>query len=245
MNRPIKPQLIDVKADIRERLLHVAIRLFAEKGINAVSMRAINTAAGSKNKSAVHYHFGNKLGIVEAIFNMLQEQLFPSFEDLLERIEARTEKEDVSVPEILMTFYFPFFIINSIEGYGPYVIKLLAKMMLDSTPEYQKMFNEHFHQYITRIYALIKNKLPHKDERHLKFQLIHSSMATITGIATIEIMDSTPLGDIRFNSEIEMLFSYVDYVNGGLTNNESCMSKIDFNFWQNYFQDKKLSMLRS
>ena len=67
-------------------------------------------------------------------------------------------------------------------------------------------------------------------------------MATIAGLATIDMMDSTPLGDVRFNSDVEMLFSYVDYVAGGLTNNDSCIAQIDFNFWQEYFQQKQLDM---
>ena len=239
----MQAELIDLKAHIRERLLHVAIRMFAEKGIDGVSMRAINAAAGSKNKSAVHYHFGSKLGIVEAVFDMLHAVMSPSFDELLDRIESKAATEDVSVPEILLTLYFPFFIINSAGGYGPYVVKLFSKMMLDPSPDYQRIFNSHFHEYINRIYALMKVKLPEKPEQHLKFQLIHSLMATITGIATIEMMDSTPLGDVRFENDGEMLLSYVDYITGGVITNESCVSEIDLEFWMSYFEEKKSSML--
>ena len=137
-------QLIEMKADLRERLLHVAIRMFAENGVDAVSMRAINVAAGSKNKSAVHYHFGSKLGIVEAVFDMLHDVMSPAFDELLDRIESKAENEDVSVPEILLTLYFPFFIIHSAGSYGPYVVKLFSKMMLDPSPDYQRIFNNHF-----------------------------------------------------------------------------------------------------
>lgn len=233
-------QLIDIKADIRERLLHVAIRLFAEKGIDAVSMRTINTEAGSKNKSAVHYHFGSKLGIVEAIFEMLNSRLSPAFDDLLEKMEARAEKQDLPVPEILLTYYLPFFIINSTESYGPYAIKLFSKMMLDPTPEYQELFNNYFKDYLERIYLLLKKQIPDKPDHHLKFQLVHSSMETIMGIATIDLLDNTPLGKIEFNSELEMVISYLDYVTGGLTNNQSSMEQIDIEFWQSYFQEKLL-----
>lgn len=65
-------------------------------------------------------------------------------------------------------------------------------------------------------------------------------MATITGIATIDLMESSPLGDIRFNNEIQMMLSYVDYVTGGLTNEESCINQIDTVFWQRYFQDNNI-----
>ena len=46
-------------AQTQARLLDAAERLFAERGIDAVSVRAVNAAAGA-NVAAVHYHFGSK-----------------------------------------------------------------------------------------------------------------------------------------------------------------------------------------
>ena len=54
--------------DTRLRLILAAERLFAERGIEAVSLREINIAAGQKNSGASHYHFGSKDGLIEAIF---------------------------------------------------------------------------------------------------------------------------------------------------------------------------------
>jgi AcrR family transcriptional regulator len=51
----------------RIRMLEVAERLFAERGIDAVSSAEIIEAAGQRNKNAVHYHFGGKEGLVTAI----------------------------------------------------------------------------------------------------------------------------------------------------------------------------------
>ncbi|MBW8486123.1 TetR family transcriptional regulator [Actinomadura parmotrematis] len=51
----------------RERLLDAAQRLFAERGVDAVSLREINQAAGSRNVTAVQYHFGDRAGVVRAI----------------------------------------------------------------------------------------------------------------------------------------------------------------------------------
>jgi AcrR family transcriptional regulator len=43
-------------------------RLFARRGIYGVSLREINTAAGQRNVSALHYHFGSRDGLLRAIF---------------------------------------------------------------------------------------------------------------------------------------------------------------------------------
>ena len=52
----------------RERLILAAEELFARDGLDAVSLRQVNTAAGQRNASAAHYHFGSKQGMVLALF---------------------------------------------------------------------------------------------------------------------------------------------------------------------------------
>jgi len=242
-SEPPAAQLIDIRAGSRERLLHVAIRLFAEKGIDAVSLRTINAAAGSRNKSAVHYHFGSKAGIVGAIVEMLGEKAAPVFDDLIGRLEKRAKTGDVTLPEILLAFYMPFFLMRTQGGIGPDVIKLASRMMIEPAPEFQKLFRLHFERHLVRIYRLVRKQLPGKPDADLRFQLMHGTMATIMGIATIGLMDDTPLGDIRFRSELEMMFSYVDYVAGGLGNLDSSARKIDAAFWQEFLRDQRAAAL--
>jgi AcrR family transcriptional regulator len=51
----------------REKLLDAAARLFAERGIAAVSLTEINTAAGQRNSSALQYHFRSRDGLLEQL----------------------------------------------------------------------------------------------------------------------------------------------------------------------------------
>ena len=51
------------------KIILAAERLFGDKGIDAVSLRQINIAAGQKNSSATHYHFGNKETLINAIYD--------------------------------------------------------------------------------------------------------------------------------------------------------------------------------
>ncbi len=41
----------------------------AQRGIDGVSLSEINKAAGQRNTSSLHYHFGNKAGLIQAIFD--------------------------------------------------------------------------------------------------------------------------------------------------------------------------------
>ena len=57
-----------VTVSTRLQLIATAERLFAEQGINAVSVRKIAAEAGQRNSNAVRYHFGSKQDLVDAIF---------------------------------------------------------------------------------------------------------------------------------------------------------------------------------
>ena len=53
----------------RAKLIAVAERLFAEQGVQAVSLNEINKAAEQRHGSACQYHFGNKDGLIQAILD--------------------------------------------------------------------------------------------------------------------------------------------------------------------------------
>jgi AcrR family transcriptional regulator len=59
---------VDQGSVTRQRLIEVAERLFAERGIAGVSLREIGATAGQRNTAAARYHFGSKEGLVDAIF---------------------------------------------------------------------------------------------------------------------------------------------------------------------------------
>lgn len=58
---------MSVRGSVREDLLDAAERLFAAGGLDGVSLREINAAAGATNASAIQYHFGNREGLVRAL----------------------------------------------------------------------------------------------------------------------------------------------------------------------------------
>jgi AcrR family transcriptional regulator len=52
----------------RALLVEAAERLFAERGIEGVSLRDVSAAAGQRNHNAAQYHFGDRLGLVAAVY---------------------------------------------------------------------------------------------------------------------------------------------------------------------------------
>ena len=62
-------------SETRTALLDEAERLFAERGVWAVTNREITEAAGQKNVSALNYHFGSRLALLGAVLARRGDQL--------------------------------------------------------------------------------------------------------------------------------------------------------------------------
>ena len=58
----------------RKALVVAAFRLFAMEGVGAVSLRRITASAGAANQSAIHYHFSNRLGLVRAVLDHVNDK---------------------------------------------------------------------------------------------------------------------------------------------------------------------------
>ncbi len=71
------------KADCRSKLMEVGTQLFAERGLNGVSIRELSHAAGA-SISMVSYYFGGKEGLYSAV---LQEQFacFDQIEEIMQQ----------------------------------------------------------------------------------------------------------------------------------------------------------------
>ena len=76
----------DRAAATRDRILDAAERLFAERGVLAVSNRQIGEAAGQGNNSVVGYHFGGRSELVLAILRRHAVAVEQLRVDLLSRV---------------------------------------------------------------------------------------------------------------------------------------------------------------
>ncbi|RAY16061.1 TetR/AcrR family transcriptional regulator [Actinomadura craniellae] len=80
-------------SDTRVRLLEAAERLFAERGLDAVSLREINQAAGARNAIAVQYHFKDRAGVIRAILAKHLPDVDARRHALLDAYEAAGEPD--------------------------------------------------------------------------------------------------------------------------------------------------------
>ncbi len=79
--------------DTRTRLLEAAERLFAERGVEAVSLREITRESGARNAIALQYHFEDRAGVLQAIFDKHVPEVEARRHAMLDEYEARGEQD--------------------------------------------------------------------------------------------------------------------------------------------------------
>lgn len=74
-----------------DKLLDAAARLFAQRGMDNVSIAEIVREAGQRNASAVHYHFGNRDEVLRALLARHVAAIAERRLELLEKATAMPE----------------------------------------------------------------------------------------------------------------------------------------------------------
>ena len=74
--------------ETRTRLLDAAEQLFAERGLDAVSVRDITELADA-NTAAIHYHFGSKQDLIAAVLARRAAAMGERREELLDRLDEQ------------------------------------------------------------------------------------------------------------------------------------------------------------
>lgn len=89
----------------REVLLDAAESICATGGFEALSIRAVSEAAGM-NVAAVHYHFGSKQSLFEAMF---QRRIVPINEERMRLLRSLSDEsgQAPTVPDIVRAFITP------------------------------------------------------------------------------------------------------------------------------------------
>jgi len=95
------------RAATQAAIIEAAESLFAEHGIEGVSLRQIGAAIGSANTSVVAYHFGDKASLLEAIFHYRLPDIDARRGELLE--EARAAGRDTDVLSLLRALWLPLY----------------------------------------------------------------------------------------------------------------------------------------
>src|SRR6202140_1124501 len=86
----------------REKLIDEAARAFAAHGVYGASLIDITRRAGQRNRGALHYHFGSRLGVLSAVLERHVDFLARREGELLEIALTKPDDDVKSVVEAIV-----------------------------------------------------------------------------------------------------------------------------------------------
>ncbi|ARR54970.1 TetR family transcriptional regulator [Rhizorhabdus wittichii DC-6] len=113
----------------RLSLILAAERLFADFGLESVSLRQVHEAAGHRNASAVHYHFGSRDGLVEAVFEHRMSLINRRRLAIMERLEG--EHRLTEARALVGAWVHPFAEELRPRAEGNYSLRFLERLLRD------------------------------------------------------------------------------------------------------------------
>lgn len=191
-------------SETKDKILNAAEHLFAEQGYGGTSLRHIIAQAGV-NLAAIHYHFGSKENLLDALIERQAVPINKARLAMLDGFEAEAGTGLVPVEKILEAFLVPA---AEWAADHPESIRLMGRLHAEAmTPA---IAERHFKPTGMRFFGALHRSLPHLSEAELswRFEFMIGAMAiAMTGKLT-PLFGGTP--DRRGR-----LVSLVAFVSGG------------------------------
>lgn len=178
------------REDTREALLYTAVQLFAERGLDNVSLAEINRAAGQRNATAAHYHFGGKAGLLQAIFDKHRPRVDALRKTQLDKLPANAELEDV-IPVLIVPLAEQ---VRDADG-GSHYLQFLAQLMNRLDPEGQTGLDQHDSAVLAEQARRFRGVLSHLPGKlaalRMRFvvTMIFNSLAHYADLVSVEGLD--------------------------------------------------------
>lgn len=118
-----------MSGDTRDNLLVAAERLFAEHGVQAVSLREIARSAGAKNVIAVQYHFADRDGVLQAILDKHLPDVEARRHALLDLLDLLESEPDPAVRPLAGALVRPLAAKLTEADGGPAFLRVYAELL--------------------------------------------------------------------------------------------------------------------
>ena len=143
--------------ETRARLIRAGERLFAEHGIEVVSLREITRSAGQRNATALQYHFEDRRGLIRAILAKHNLDVEAERHGMLDELEARS---GVSVREWVQALVMPAAAKLADRDGGRDYLRIMAELMNRPDPRFDRRSLEDIRSSVNRWRKLMAPLMP-------------------------------------------------------------------------------------
>lgn len=145
----------------QQKILDAAEMLFAEHGFGEVSVRQVVQKA-EVNVASIHYHFGSKEALIEAVLSRRLTPLNAERLQLLEGFEGKAAKSgsDVPLEDVLYALIAPAVKMSRKTDAGKNFIRLIGRMFAEPSESVQAMLKTRFEVLFVRFSQAFRQALP-------------------------------------------------------------------------------------
>lgn len=164
----------------RDDLLDAAERLIATRGLHGVSLRQIGAEAGARNNSAAQYHFGDRAGLVRAIF----ERRMAPMEQQRQAILATHPDPDLAL--LVRALVDPLASTVTEQPEGSWYVRFLDELLRESSLAQLLAVDQPYNRALRRILRLIDGHLDRRGEVEREQVIELAIVLAIRGFADYE-----------------------------------------------------------
>jgi AcrR family transcriptional regulator len=188
--------------DTKQKILDTAERLFGENGYSVTSLRQVITEA-EVNLAAVHYHFGSKEDLLDAVVLRKAGPVTQARLELLARVEADAGDGPPNVERVLESFLLPT---AEMGQTNPTFVKLMGRMLSEGLMP--RIVQKHFQESGMRFVAALARALPHLGREELLWR-VHFMIGAMAHTMTIEPIMPVALEPLAFPLRMEKLVRFL------------------------------------
>lgn len=187
----------------RQRILDAAEHLFSEYGVNGVSLRTIISEAGV-NSASVHYHFGSKKGLLEAVFARHAAPMAQERMQLLGGCREAPGRPPL-LEQIIAAFLVPG--MRGRHG-GATFARLRTRIVAEASEDMRALFSCYFDESTTAFVEALAKAVPHLPLRdvHWRFHFLLGAMVyTLMNPGRIQVVTGDACDPSDTDAAIEYL----------------------------------------
>lgn len=203
-----------VKGEARELILSAAQELIAIHGVDGVSTRSINQAAGV-SAGILHYHFGNLEGVVEAL---LEQHMKPLMEERKEILQQLQQQADITVRAIVDAIVIPLARKLIEEGKsGRDYVRMLARLYSDQNPVLSRIANQYIGMSGITILELLCRAMPQLPPEVIELRIFPMAHGLLQTLADPDLFTNCAKGDAGTPQQWQRIEYLIDFLCGGLS----------------------------
>lgn len=196
-------------------LLETAEKLFAEQGLESVSLRAITDAAGQRNTSALQYHFGSRESLIEAIFAYRMPPINARRMQMLDDLRSRALYLDLrSVVEARVIPLAEQLADHTSRGHW---VRFLAQANLSPNVNVEAIIGGRYDHGLVKSGRMVRDILPNIPRHLLNARIRLSSTQMVYALAEFQKAESMTSIDSRQKLLGAFVNNLVDVIAGGLS----------------------------